>query len=528
MVVARRWDQLGGRLSAIVNARAIAELFELDFRFVWPRGRDDATDNPLEIFSRGFLDAFGIQPSELAGREVVPHHELVPLARLDGRRKLEHAGTGAFVDVNEIFEVIGGPSESVAQARERYRRSFHQIDWNADVRRLIGLCSRWPTGAGIPAIHVRAGDVVDGNWRHVVVHEKYSPTPFVHHAIERLTQGGKRQVLVLSDSSQYLAWLKDRFRGVISTAEIVPGYERLTEMQQALADILILSRCQLVVGPPSSAFSRLAANLGPGELVRADKLVAEGEERSVLLAGIAEHRSRGADSLWAALVARDICWCLDVFSDALSLREQRELARQAVDLDPDFSGAHTRLARVATLACDWQAARGAGTRGLEIAQSAKHHDDPLVEALATDISVKCFAALGRRLGFRARSRSESTATTLEEVRRTFGRCSELHPFWLDRERVLGDLEFLISIVERLSEETNGLRRKVARSLARAKDDELDLPDLRPSGLERHRRVAMYDPLTRDLDRMALRLYRAVRSAGLSTDPPRLALAPHRS
>lgn len=42
LVVSRRWDQLGGRLTALVNARSVAEALGLDVRFVWPRGADSS------------------------------------------------------------------------------------------------------------------------------------------------------------------------------------------------------------------------------------------------------------------------------------------------------------------------------------------------------------------------------------------------------------------------------------------------------------------------------------------------------
>ena len=52
-VVARRWDQLGARLSAIANARSLARMLDIEFRFVWPRGHDRAVNQPLELFAPG-------------------------------------------------------------------------------------------------------------------------------------------------------------------------------------------------------------------------------------------------------------------------------------------------------------------------------------------------------------------------------------------------------------------------------------------------------------------------------------------
>jgi len=515
LVVTRRWDQLGGRLCAIINARSIAELLDLEFRFVWPRGPEPAMSDPRQIFSQSFLDTFEIEPAELENRPVVRHHELISLSRADARRAL---GADAFVEVNEVFGVISGPSEGIAAARTRYRRCYREIGWSDDVRRLADLCSSLPGDQPIAGIHVRAGDIVTGGWRHVVAHEKYSPTPFIEYAIDQLAHDGDKPVLVLSDNGQYLAWLKDRFPTVLAAADVVPGYAQLPEVQQALADIFVLSACEPIIGPPSSSFSRLAANLGPGELRPADTVAPAGQECAVLCAGIAAHRQDAATArFWRGLVARDICWCLDVFADTLALDEQHQLAGWAVELDPDFLGAHTRFARIASLAGDWRPARIAVARAIEIAASAERYDDPLMEALITDVVCRCLAAVrGRR-----------PRHACGDVHQTLDRCLELHPVWLARdetaarEEIFGSLRFMLTVAERLSEGTRAVRKRAARSLAEARYDDLDLARLRPDGLQQHRSAAMYDPLVRDLERMALHLYDAVHRAGVAVGAPSL-------
>lgn len=538
LIVARRWDQLGGRLSAIVNARSIAEWLGLEFRFVWPRGLDVELNDPEQIFSPAFLDAFEIRPSELDGRPLVNHWEIVGGTDSNARRALTTVGVDVFVEVHEIFDVVRCAAESISAARDRFRRCFSEIDWSDDARRLTDFCSGWSPG-GIAAIHVRAGDIVGGAWRQVVNHEKYLPTPFVHAAIERFAEGGTKQVLVLSDNAQYLAWLRDRFPTIVTAAEIVPDYASLTATQQALAEILMLSRCEPIVGPPSSAFSRLAANLGTGSLVRGDCLVAQGQERKVLQSGIAEQRSRAvASNFWGALTARDICWCLDVFNDTLSLAEQAELAHWAIELDPGFSGGLARFARVATLLDDWRSARDASAQAIRIAESAERHDDPLMESLATDVARGCFAAVRRPLRHQGdrrlpplwwrkcggRGEWRDAEMLREAIKRSFDRCLELEPIWFARHEVLDSLRSLIAMAEQLSDETPAVRRRGARSLAAAAYDDVDIRSVRADGLEQHRVQPMFDPLTRDLDRMALHLYDAVHRAGVPVDAPRLALA----
>ena len=258
-IVARRWDQLGGRLNAIVNARSLAALLGVEFRFVWPRGDDPAINDPSELFSKSFLSEFEIQSTELDGRTPIPDWELVAMDGPSAGTALGRAGGASFVEVSEIFAISRLADETDGGARDRFTRCFHEIGWSAEVLELLAACSQLDGAGTLSAVHVRAGDIVTGDWRHLIAHEKYTPTPYVEYAIEQLSDGDHKQVLVLSDNDDYLGWLRRRFTTVKTAPEIVPGYASLTEAQRALADILVLSHCAAIIGPPSSSFSRLAA-----------------------------------------------------------------------------------------------------------------------------------------------------------------------------------------------------------------------------------------------------------------------------
>lgn len=529
LVVARRWDQLGGRLNAIVNAASLAEALGFEFRFVWPRGADLAINDPRRLFSDGYLRAFEIADTELIDLTPIPDWEIVGMEGSGARAALERAGAGAFVEVSEIFAISRLSDETCAAGRARFRRCFEGIGWNAEVLELISVCSGLAGVEGLSAVHVRAGDIVSGDWRHFIAHEKYTPTPYVEYAIEHLAEGGRRPVLVLSDNDRYLGWLKARFTTLITAAEIVPGYASLTEAQRAFADILILSRCEKIVGPPSSAFSRLAANLGCGQVTRADELLPAGTELELLRRGIAKRRDDAAtDGFWGGLAARDICWCLDVFADELPSAEQFQLAAAAVDLEPDFAGGLARLARTAILVGDWQTGIDAAARALRVAEPVTRHQDPLLEALATEISVKCLAAgQGRvpphtitdarrmrwswRFARIAAARRRRLKDLEADVKQTLLRSERVTPYQMDAEAVATNLQRLITALEQISE-ADGLT--LART-ARVLDLQIEDPNLhppRPAGLQQHRAAGSLDPVARDLARMATILEGALQRA----------------
>ena len=50
IVIANRWDGIGGRISAVLNAFSVAKALELDFRFVWEKTEEWGLSDPLELF----------------------------------------------------------------------------------------------------------------------------------------------------------------------------------------------------------------------------------------------------------------------------------------------------------------------------------------------------------------------------------------------------------------------------------------------------------------------------------------------
>ncbi len=528
LAVARRWDQLGGRLNAIVNASALAEAFGGEFRFVWPVGADAAINHPTELFSEAYLSEFEIPSTELEGRTPIPDWEIVAMEELDARAELERTGASGFIEVSEIFAISRLAGETSATARARFSRCFHEIGWSAKVLDLIAVCSRLAGIDRLSAVHVRAGDIVTGDWRHLIAHEKYTPTPYIEDAIERLADGGRNPVLVLSDNDRYLGSLKQRFTTVMTASEIVPGYAALTEAQRALADILVLSRCETIVGPPSSSFSRLAANLGCGHVARADELLAAGTELETLRRGIATRRQEAfADRFWGGLAARDICWCLDVFGDELPIAEQCQLAAEAVDHEPDFAGALARLARTTILAGDWQTSLDAAAKALRVAESVTRHRDPLLEALSTEIAVKCLAAGQGRLPPRritdaqqmrwcwrfapvAAARRRRLKAAAADVKGTFLRAERVTPYQMDVGAIAAGLRRLIAAVEQLSEEDGLALARTARALEPPQVEDPGMRAARAVRLQQHRASGSLDPVARDLERIAAILERAIR------------------
>jgi hypothetical protein len=131
----------------------------------------------------------------------------------------------------------------------------------------------------------------------------------------------------------------------------------------------------------------------------------------------------------------------------------------------------------------------------------QRHADPLFEALASDIVARCLG-----------SGAHGGVAALAAMQRDYDTCEQLAPFWFEPANVLPKLAFLIEVVSAIAGQPLLRRRRTARSLRRAtsKDPETNGPP--PTGLAEHRSQLLFDPLARDLDRIASLVRRGMLAA----------------
>lgn len=524
LVVARRFDGLGGRLNAMVNAAALAKEHGLTFRFVWPRDTERTMlDDPSRIFAQAFLDEFEIPHSALDG--------LIgrPAQALHDPGEREAAG---FVLVDEMFGILrADQEESAAIARQRFRRCFAEFGWAPEIRELMALVEARALGDGLTAIHVRAGDIVNGEWRQILGHEKYTPTPFILLAIRQLRQSGAH-VVVVSDSRAYSDWLSSRFHDLLVMADLIPDYGSLSELHRTFIDILVMSHCASVVGPPRSAFSGLAANLGTAPVIRADAMVPAGGEAAILLDGVnALRREVKRSPFLRGMVARDICWYADVFPDGTSPHDRIHLVRRAVRLDPDFCGAHLRLARDTAWAGDFDNARKAVARAMRIAQAVRIHEDPLAEVLATAIAVESLAVMmggsRRRVMRRLNSSRRRRDDVRAEVAYMHGQLemyATLAPYQMYHADTLHALRFVTAIADWLSAAGDDLLQDLGAAVARLPRGRVAASQFLPASLDQHHRMNPFDPVLEYVERVAICVSQVVAASLILGAPERDGLA----
>ena len=223
---------------------------------MWPEGVDPYIADPTPLLAESFRRQFEFTEEDLHGRTVLPEGEIVFRDRAGIREHLAGLNEHVLVEIQDPFAIVRPLDDDPAEAARRFREAFFSIGWSDEARRLVEFASAWNADEIISALHVRAGDIVSGDWRHSMHYGKYMPLPYIVYAAEELSRRAGH-VLALSDNAMVLAWLRHRCDDVVTAADVIPGYDGLPVMLQALADILLMSRCGSIYGPSESGSARL-------------------------------------------------------------------------------------------------------------------------------------------------------------------------------------------------------------------------------------------------------------------------------
>lgn len=517
----RRWDLLGARLIALTNTIAVARSFGYEFRFMWPEGPDPYIADPTPLLAREFLQRFECTEEDLEGRTVLTEGEILFRDRAGVRELLSGLDDQVFVEIQHPFDVVHPRDDDPVEAARRFVDAFHSIEWSDEARRLVDLASAWNGDEITSALHVRGGDIISGDWRHSMYYGKYMPLPYVTYAAEELSRG-ERPLLVLSDNAMLLAWLRRRFDSIVTAADIVPRYDQLPVMLRALADILVMSRCDALYGPSDSAFSTLAARVGGRRMVPADRLVPPGEERTVLYSGILRTETDLVElPFLRPFVARDIAWYLDVFGDDAPLGEQLDLARRAAALDPGSMGITARLAQLAALHGDRQQAAEAAAAAVRMGRDVEGNPDVLVESLATQVAVECFElVLGRpQRGLRRalhrpatpEKRRATITSALDRLQSTIQLVRGTQPYEFESAVLAENLRDLVGMAAWLSEADDAVLSTLQRRSVSWDGTAVEMGLFRAPVPGAHYDDSIFPAVVRNLDRAVIHLSQAVAS-----------------
>lgn len=261
-------EGLGNRMRAIASTWLLARQLGRQLTVVWMRDKglnarfSDLFELPhgvegLRVVEGGWRERLLYAPSRLCNLHLpgllrkwgfalsFNEHE-----REDGVRRLLR-GTSGRVFITS-YSIIGNPSEE--EMRQAALRLFYP---SAPVRTIVEEHSAGFTPRMI-GVHIRRTD----NARSI----SESPTSLFIRMLEAERRSAACSIFLASDSADEKQALLEHFPDLI-TDSYPTARNSTAGVQHALADMLLLARCQTIYGSFYSSFSEFAALMGKGRLL---------------------------------------------------------------------------------------------------------------------------------------------------------------------------------------------------------------------------------------------------------------------
>jgi hypothetical protein len=324
-ISSRRPDGLGGRLAALLNAIRLSQLLGLDYRFRWGDNLVDdahhAVPTATQVFSADYWQRHGD-----ADRPIEQQPGIKASAAALGRpHTLDELQTellsynGFTVPLERLDHYLDAPGVS-----DPYSAEFSQIEFAPEIAASLEHARTVELPANAVGLHVRSGDIVFGKYRRYFVHtRKVISYPVAKAVIAELERRGHTVILFGQDE----ALANDLVSGsnTIKAADLLDGG---TPTQQALAEIVLLSRLSMVVAR-NSLFAEQAASISGIPLIDPIEFFEPQEQVRITdseLADSSQHPLSVAFAYWSAYY---------VSRHSIDAHEAVRLLARARDADPD-------------------------------------------------------------------------------------------------------------------------------------------------------------------------------------------------
>ena len=264
-LIAFRADRMGGRLIALLNTMRFARSFDLPFVVHW---RDsDGLGDGTELFDKDFVrDHFIDKPTY---QEMKRNATAIGTVIQSASREqfMENLRGGMHVLLDPPFDVLKMPFEDQDEVNRTFREVVASVSLNpvlAQHLRTLGARLR-DDGRRTVAYHIRRGDLTsDLRAMNRAWPNKFVPDEFFEAHIRANMEGDGARTILFSDNQSVL----DRYTAMfpeLLTFSKVADTAGLTELQRDALELFAMSMSDLIVAPPSSAFSSTAKTIGGGE-----------------------------------------------------------------------------------------------------------------------------------------------------------------------------------------------------------------------------------------------------------------------
>ncbi|WP_245519473.1 MULTISPECIES: hypothetical protein [unclassified Mesorhizobium] len=285
LIAATREDGLGGRLLAMVNAKALADTLGYRFGFTWWPMHDDefhSVEKVDKIFSADFIEKHWLgERVEPTGFDVLKEVAFTR-ASLDaaaGRRSLR----GWICNEFKILDFFRGGPELVRRSETLRGFGFSQA-----VNQAFDAADRRPFPGPTAALHLRSGDIVRGKYRFMLdFSDKVVASALVKSIASELSSKGLTTLLIGQDRAT-LEYLRSQTGALLS--DDLGSAEFEDETLRAFFEMRLMARCRTIYAG-SSVYASVASTMGDIALVHPKTLFGGSKAAEMILGELSRHQS---------------------------------------------------------------------------------------------------------------------------------------------------------------------------------------------------------------------------------------------
>jgi len=241
----------------MANAMRLADWCGVEFTVLWPIGHySQELAKPSEFFDLAYVDAHIEMDEDIVRQSYEGTKHIGDFESLDDLKA--HVIAGENVVIENTKAAIELPGETAEQANIAFIETAARITPSSQVQKALQRFDAMVDGRSATALHVRRGDIIQPNrWSRSYWPTKYVPDEYYDVMIEADPDAA---FLLFSDTPDTLA----RFEIVhgIKSAGSIMELDKLDDLQRDFAELLAISRCDIVLASSDSAFSTAATLLG--------------------------------------------------------------------------------------------------------------------------------------------------------------------------------------------------------------------------------------------------------------------------
>ncbi|RWL50386.1 MAG: hypothetical protein EOR60_01860 [Mesorhizobium sp.] len=276
---------MGGRLLAMVNAKALADTLGYRFGFTWWPMHDDefhSVEKVDKIFSADFIEKHWLgERVEPTGFEVLEEVAFTR-ASLDaaaGRRSLR----GWICNEFKILDFFRGGPELVRRSETLRGFGFSQA-----VNQAFDAADRRPFPGPTAALHLRSGDIVRGKYRFMLdFSDKVVASTLVKSIASELSSKGLTTLLIGQDRAT-LEYLRSQTGALLS--DDLGSAEFQDETLRAFFEMRLMARCRTIYAG-NSVYASVASTMGDIALVHPKTLFGGSKAAEMILGELSRHQS---------------------------------------------------------------------------------------------------------------------------------------------------------------------------------------------------------------------------------------------